>query len=528
MDGDLQIGFLMRKKHWLIPLMAAVILFRLFPFLDTGLPFSPDAWPMIGNLKLLLEKTPIYLGSLGEYHNYWPGGILFSSIFKLITGLSPKNAAALAYPLANSLSIIFFYLVSKKITGSQEVALASSALLSFFYPFSLWMAGVGKEAFAIPFLFLLLFIYLKRFSWRFFLIFTISSITIVLSHHFTPFLLITLLTLVAIGSILGEERFEYRKISLIPVLATIFFIYQLIYPGLGSRFDILLKNLTYILVLGLFIIFISIYFSRDGRLGTAIFSLISLLFLLIAFESIFTFSIPQIQLIPPILPDRYILYALPAIITLPFLIIGYKRLRDQERALIPLLWLSLVAGVEILAIFEDNILLLYRGVNFLIPPIALMVAASILKKANTKNLIRAIKFVGIVAIISLCLFNFFAAYGLEEKYMGYQLKQSKYEFQAGGWLAQKNPDQKILVDEKTRYLLEGYFNLKNVNDQQGYFYLRHGGYRGLFFSYRQMRKNGFLWGPKPKELPNNWRDKLQKQPIIYNNGNVKIYNLNPK
>ena len=125
---------------------------RLYPTMISGMPFSTDAWPLIRNTELIIQNTPVPLNSaiFDAYNNFWPAIQLFGATLSQITGLPPITAMAIGIPIAAALATLIFYYLVKKLTQNSTIALTASLMLATALSYTLYTAGVTKEAFASP------------------------------------------------------------------------------------------------------------------------------------------------------------------------------------------------------------------------------------------------------------------------------------------------------------------------------------------------------------------------------------------
>ena len=125
---------------------------RLYPYIVTLLPFSPDAWPLIRDMYILANHSPISLSSqsFDKYNNYWPGVILSSVIYNRVIGYSILRGAAFIVPFESSLGLIILYALLRRINIRWDLSLIATALVGVFYPHFFFYSGVTKETYAFP------------------------------------------------------------------------------------------------------------------------------------------------------------------------------------------------------------------------------------------------------------------------------------------------------------------------------------------------------------------------------------------
>jgi hypothetical protein len=191
------------KKHiyLLVLIFAVACVLRLYPALISGLPFSTDGWSLIRNSELLLQYTPVsFSDSLFDgYNNYWPAISIFGAVVSEVTCLPPVQVMAFVIPFIGALAVPLFFMLIRKVTGNVKVALFSSALIATIYPYALFTSGVTKETFANPIFLGLILLFLMQPSMGRNLLFAVTSVALVLTHHLTAFIALAVLTCLMLG-----------------------------------------------------------------------------------------------------------------------------------------------------------------------------------------------------------------------------------------------------------------------------------------------------------------------------------------
>jgi hypothetical protein len=195
-----------------IPLFVAIAV-RLYPTLISGMPFSTDGWPLIKNTEVLVNNSPIPLSSslLDNYNSYWPSISIFGAMLTEITGLSAITTMAIAIPIAAALATPIFYMLVKRITQNAKIALISAILLATAFPYTLFTAGVTKETFASPIYITLILLFFLKHDWKTTILFSVTSIALVLTHHLTAFFAAGIIAALTIASYVSQDR--ERKIN---------------------------------------------------------------------------------------------------------------------------------------------------------------------------------------------------------------------------------------------------------------------------------------------------------------------------
>jgi hypothetical protein len=218
----------------------------------------------------------------------------------------------------------------------------------------------------------------------------------------------------------------------------------------------------------------------------------------------------------------------------PLCVFGYGvmgRMRGEQHAM-PLFWLATVLGLEGYAIFGNadpglGLTLAYRGVNFLLPPLAILSAVGVHRLYEYGRSRKAVK-VGAVAvalfIICTNVYSVYAAVCLQERYMGYFWLYTLPEYRATAWVKGVAGNLTVAGDVKTFYLSKYYFDV-NVDVFQGLKYLTGNAQKPqILFVYDQMFKNGYVvYGGYSVDLPENWTEKASSLNQVYSNGLASIY-----
>lgn len=528
-----------------VPLVIAVAL-RLYPYLISGLPFSVDAWQPIRNTELLLENTPIHLGDdrvFDGYNNYWPANSLFGAMVSQVTGLQPIQAMAIFLPIAGAMTIPIFYVLIRRLYNAK-ISFIASVIFATACTHSILTAGVTKETYASPLYILLILLFLHQTMGDHVrtLLFTIASTSLVLAHHLTAFLSIASLAAMAIGLSMDKGRKgvhpESPSLLLPSILTGITTLYLWLYAHRVLRFPFTVSDwlsaVSYQVVALALAIYLTLKPSAQTRARTALTcSMAAALTLLL---TVFTMKRP---IVPgaPTLPSRYLLYATPFILASPLMALGHGGIREMRgaRHAATTFWLAAILGLEGYAVFGNSgfgLALAYRGVNFLLPPLAILCAAGLhrlyatVRKPRTPRLVRLAVVTALLVIVTLNSYSVYAAVSLEERYMGYFWLYKTHEYEAGAWIATTANHETVAGDVKVSYLLNGYFNVK-VDVLQGLRFLTGKGSSKppiLLLVYDQMLRNGYvLHGGYSIDLPENWMERASQLNLVYSNGIANVY-----
>ncbi len=531
-----------RMLYILIPLLIGLGL-RLYPTLITGMPFSTDGWPIIRNTELLIENTPVPLNSqiFDGYNNFMPANSLFAAILSQVTNIPPIQILALGMPLVGALSIPVFYVLAFKITKVSSVSLIASILLATAFPLTMFGAGVTKETFATPIYLSLILIFLLKHDWKTTLLFSIVSLALVLSHQLTTFLTLGIMGVLAIAMYFSRDTNTHinsnkSNVIFITILSIIAGIYYGFYATPALTITI---EPSSVLAVGAYMVLTVtgvLYFVYKPMKPSLMRTLLKYT-LSILIPVMLLFISTQVALLPgnPTLPFSFFLFALPFLIEAPLIMYGIHDLRKGNTSpIIPVFWLASVLGLACFVIFDNPLGgagLVYRFLDFILPPFVLLAAMALSKiysikpcsfAPKTTAKISAIMLILIIACTSV--YTLCAAVSLQEPDLGYFWRYEPTEYVASEWIMLHGNNQTLTADVKTQYLLHGYFGV-NVDVLSGLNYLDGNGTEPkIIYIYKEMETDGYvLYAGTSVALPVNWTSKLADYNIIYVNSGVTIY-----
>ena len=128
----------------------------------------------------------------------------------------PQSQQCTGIPIVAAFATLIFYFLVKRLTANAKTSLFASAMLAAAFSYTLYTSGVTKEAFASPLYFTLILLFLLKHNKKTLLAFSLASITLALTHHFTAFFATVILTALSIASYTSKEqkKFEHLKPSL--------------------------------------------------------------------------------------------------------------------------------------------------------------------------------------------------------------------------------------------------------------------------------------------------------------------------
>lgn len=525
----------------IIPLLIAAAI-RLYPTLISGMPFSTDGWPLIKNAEVFTQNSPIPLSSnlLDSYNSFWPTISIFGAMLAEITGTTAITAMAIGIPLAAVLAIPIFYLLVKKLTQNSKIALIAAILLATAFPYTLFTAGVTKETFASPIYLALILIFLQRHNWKTTTLFVGAAVALVLTHHLTAFLTVGTLAAITIAAYISKDKQRKTNsatsnIAYTAILtgATGLYLATFAFQGLAatiSTSDILSVGAYQFLLLAAVVYIVSL--TRKKSTKQMLREFLTVLLVMAGIIVVVT----NTSLLPtaPVIPVYYLLFGLPFLIALPVITIGLNSLHRKKYALlVPILWLVPLFAFASYGIFANSAAGLsyaVRSINFLLPPIMILVAIGLYKlyrSANhpkTKTLTKLVVCAVIVSMAAININSVYATVSLEEPYLGYFWRYEPSEYRAANWLSINIDNQTVAGDSKVHYLVQQYFN-SNVSVSAGLNYLQgDGSAPEILYIYNQMFSNGYvLYQGIPVTLPQNWTTQLSPYDCIYSNSEVSIY-----
>jgi len=500
---------------------------RLYPTTLSGLPFSTDSWPIVGNVKLLLENSPIKLDDpmMDGYNCYWPASSLYASTFSLVTGLSALDGSS-SIPFAGAMAALILYTLALRLSGSRRIAFYASTLAASFYPYAFFTAGVTKETFASPLYMLTLLLSTLEGGIKTYTLLAIASTSLALSHHLTTLVALLVLASSSLASLASGFRKGLSWRSLIPpaILSASAALDFTLYANRGFKITLapsdILSASSYQLLFFTIAAYYTIKPNKSSRtLLTPLTSAAAVS--LIAFLSTVRPILPE----APVLPTYYLLYSTPFIACTSLAALGLPLQKASNR--LPLFWLSSTLALEAYSAFGSpplGLALACRTLNFLSTPLALSSAFGLhrLKALKRDILAPSILF----TLLTLNVYNVYSAVSLGERYMGYFWLYRMPEYEAASWLSPYNGT--VSSDVKFSYLLEGYFKVK-VDVTQALKYLSgKGSSPKLMLFYNQMLEKGYvLYGGYSVSLPSECTKRLYSLSNIYSNGQVKILRESP-
>ena len=534
-----------RALLFLFPFAVAVLL-RIYPYLVYGVPYSTDSWSPIRNTEQLLAYTPTTLGGnpvFDSYNIYWPANSLFGAVASLALNVPPIKIMPLLFPVIGAVTVIIFFLVAEKITGSALVASIAALFLASSGIDAIFTAGVTKETYALPLFMVSILLLLWKTDWRSGALFAITSVTLALSHHATAELFLVVAgSIILVDSVLLKRRGMSigRKPLLLVIGGGITLTYFLVYAGAGlSQFgsESLVSVQNLLLALAFLAVFIAPVayhaVSRPTKVLLAEGGLV--LGLAVAVLAIGTRAV----LIPlaPVVSATLLFSAIPYVLLGVLAIFGYRTInlsKDRRNFVFVASWLSAVLALGFLALFStvpDGIALLYRLLTFIAAP-AIILASLALQKALGSTRRRGLMKVVVVAVILVIAvpsaYQTYAASIQKESLLGGQWAYQQSDLSGGQWMSANSAPGSLTVagDTRMQHLLTDYLGM-NVDTGSGYLYLVSPGIAArpaYLVTYGLMASNGYVLFLYGLPLPSNWTATLtHSAPVLYDNGNIVLW-----
>ncbi len=528
--------------------VAAILLcigLRLVPALVLAAPYLPDPWVHIAKADSILQWG--HFDIWGDYADHWPGLNMLIALISSFLGIDTILVGQFLIPLLCSLSLIFFYLLIRRLTGSGLIALTSLLLLGFASPLTLIMGTTYKEGLARLFLSATLFAFVIRSPSRVSTVLPVIlfvGVTIPI-HHLTFLVAGTALLFAVISTqIFSLRRGELTRWSWLFQTLSYFFVFAfaLIYYIMFNCVGLLPVDTTN-LVVGLFayiVLFGALNLRRLLATGTTtdlklvlgglmIVAVVALLGSLI-FRPIFPLTV---------LPASTLLLLAPMLATITLAWMGLAsidRLSIQAKILLSS-WMFTLFGVSFYAFFSGhssiNLILTYRLFIFALAPLSALAGIGVFAYAASHprrtRIVQAGLIIGLLAVLPVTTLAF-----NRDPFFGYGCSVTPPIQASNQWLAAHAPTGAVIIgDHLFTYYLEYY--LEQNTDIVGGIQLFVGGDYDTLFTFagvhKYMKENGFWlpsgvqWTPVDTDIV-DWLATHASISLVFNNGIVQLYRRN--
>jgi len=511
----------MRESFKILIILIIAIIARIRFFSISFLPFSTDSWPLIKNTEIIIQDGSLQ-SLYGNYNANWPASQIFSAILSESLNLKPIYLMGLIFPLLGAFSVLVYYVFIKRILGTN-IAFLSSLFLALSGYNVFFTSGVTKETFTMTLFFTALFsFYMLVEDKRMAPFFLISSIGVLLAHHFTYLNLI--LPIIFFASALTINNItEEKEINKIVLYALIFLsISGLLYYNLFTYLKIYnIQNPNQIFVFASFQLFLLIIFTKLKIINKETNSYKGIIpFLSIVILSIYLSLRLNLFDITIVANIWYLTFLLIGLLILILSYVGYKRIEKEKKIFLLSLitpFIAFYAYSIFSASFGDATVFATRLLDFILPfsfPLAAFGLFAIKKKQ--------IRIALLLTILIAFIFQNIAIYPLQLNGSGYQWIYTNGEFEGANFLSSFSKANNILADYKMDYLL-GYFNLSS-EVFKGYQVLNGDSKpesNSLIIIYNQMYYNGYVLlykGESIKQL-----DQIDLYSKIYSNKDFEVY-----
>jgi len=213
----------LRRSHavilGLVTIYLIAVSLRLLPTLQTGLLYTYDSWEDAGRVLPALKT--------GFFPKILPHGPLFY-IFMLqwclVSGMTVFETFLWSTPFLSSTLVFSVFLLTRGITGNIHAGLFASLFAATSSFLLHWTATPVPEAIGLTyiiFIILLLYQTISKSSSRYLLMFVVCYLAAVLTHHLTPFLFLTGLSVLGVYAFFTKRRDWWRLLPLLLALSLI-------------------------------------------------------------------------------------------------------------------------------------------------------------------------------------------------------------------------------------------------------------------------------------------------------------------
>ncbi|MDA4133453.1 MAG: hypothetical protein OK454_10080, partial [Thaumarchaeota archaeon] len=374
----------------------------------------------------------------------------------------------LLFPVVGAVTVLIFFLVAEKISGSAVVASIASLFLATAGVDAIFTAGVTKQTYAEPLFMVSILLLLWKTDRRSGALFTITSVTLALSHHATALLLLVVAaSIISVDSVLLKRRGE--SIGMKPLLLVISggatLAYLLVYADAGlGQFSGLVTVQTALLALAFLTIFVTpvAYHAISHPTKLLLVEGGIVLVLAAGILAIGT-RVTLISSAPAVSPT--LLYsAVPYVLLGVLAIFGYRIIhvaKGRRNFVFVASWLSAVLAFGFLAVFAgvpDGLPILYRLLAFIGAP-AIILASLALQGALGGTRRRGLVKVAVVAVILLIsvssAYQTYAASIQKESLLGGQWAYQQSDLTGAQWMSANSASRNFNLsgDVRMQYLL---------------------------------------------------------------------------
>lgn len=249
-----------------IVLIIAVLL-RLVPALYFNEPYSLDSWPLIRDSEVIMSNPNVKIWNdslLDGYNNRWPGTILATLLYSIITESSIIDTYKFFGPLVSSLTtLVIMYVLLRRIFKYSVVSILALTYFALALPLLVFTSATIKEVYAYPMfysiaLLTLIMIYRRSINTSAIAIIALMGVALSITHHLASIMLIgilgSIIMVYSLLSLLGrlersnsEVKYHYLIIPL-TILSAVFTVYYFVYGGKGFKMPLNINDvITYLI-----------------------------------------------------------------------------------------------------------------------------------------------------------------------------------------------------------------------------------------------------------------------------------------
>ncbi len=184
------------KGKWIAVgiIYALSVIIRLYPYFVTPIPYNVDALTDSRASQFIANHGSLnFPGGVTYNNHHTPVTPLFNALsgaISQLTGVSVMHFLPFLFPFITSISVIGWYLVSKKFTGREDVALVTASFFAISGTYVLQTSLVWKEAIGFVIMPFAIYTYRRKNAVSLFLLFILP-----LTHHYVALLTYLIITL---------------------------------------------------------------------------------------------------------------------------------------------------------------------------------------------------------------------------------------------------------------------------------------------------------------------------------------------
>ncbi len=519
-----------------------VLFLRILPALLLGVPFLPDPWVHIGKADDILQSQHFFIW--GDYDDHWPGLNVLMALFRLFPGFDTLLVGQLVIPLLMGLSLLFFYLLVRHLTGHQLIAILGVVLLGFAAPLTLIMGTTYKEGLARFFLMAALLAFVIRSeqkSWHVLPV-VLLVCAIIPTHHVSFLVAGSVIVFVMVSQqvyLLRQGELSRRKWGVQTGAYMGILVIAFVYYFVFGAYALLLLDarLLALVLVGYFVVF---GLLNIRRISMAESSIRFKVFLAVVGGILLVIFVANLVVVPifelTVLPLGTILLLLPLAVLVILGAVGYSVLDGVSSKLRIFLssWILALLGLLILALLSGgsalSLILTYRFTLFSFAPLCALASVGVVGYVVTHprqtRIIQALLLVSLLAVLPVVTLAF-----TRDPFFGYGCSVTAPIQHSNNWIADYGESAPITAGDHlfTYYLL--YYRDQPASVEAGYRLLVMGDFSTAYTYigvHRYLVDNGFWLQSGVQWAPLHlgvllWLESGGSNALVFNNGVVQIY-----